>query len=163
MVLKQEYPDLRQIQFWDNYIIALSKVADRITFFKLAKPPSGFGKKQTKHEPNQENNLPHTGIQRLGKFLDFDAQYRNSAPVAWPTGVVAINDGSDDEFDSDFNSSIPIEVVSLKSNVGHQRAIAIGLQYINAEKTDFDFVVDWTAMVKIHPSTSGNCGQMRQQ
>lgn len=32
-------------------------------------------------------------------------------------------------------------MVSLKSNVGHQRAIAIGLQYINAEKTDFGFVV----------------------
>jgi glycosyltransferase involved in cell wall biosynthesis len=55
--------------------------------------------------------------------------------------VLAINDGSDDEFDSEFKSSIPIEVVSLKSNVGHQRAIAIGLQYINAEKTDFGFVV----------------------
>jgi polyisoprenyl-phosphate glycosyltransferase len=55
--------------------------------------------------------------------------------------VIAINDGSDDEFNADFKSALAVEIVSLKSNVGHQRAIAIGLQYINAEKRDFDFVV----------------------
>lgn len=43
--LKQEYPNLRQIQFWDNYIIALSKVADRITFFKLGKTAIGIWQK----------------------------------------------------------------------------------------------------------------------
>lgn len=54
--------------------------------------------------------------------------------------IVAINDGSVDENEI-FPTDIPIEIVHLKVNVGHQRAIAIGLQYISDSKTDFDFVV----------------------
>ncbi|MEO5777757.1 MAG: glycosyltransferase [Flavobacterium sp.] len=56
--------------------------------------------------------------------------------------LVVINDGSDEEFEAlDFSRNLPIEIITLKNNVGHQRAIAIGLQYINAVKSDFDFVV----------------------
>ena len=56
--------------------------------------------------------------------------------------VIVINDGSSDEFDIDsFANQIPVKIVSLKNNVGHQRAIAIGLQYINDEIDNFDYVV----------------------
>ena len=56
--------------------------------------------------------------------------------------IIAVNDCSIDEFDLDwFPETYPIEIVSLKNNVGHQRAIAIGLQYIHGEKKDFDYVV----------------------
>lgn len=56
--------------------------------------------------------------------------------------IVAVNDGSSDDFDPNmFSNENPLEIVSLKNNVGHQRAIAIGLQYIHAEKTNFDFVI----------------------
>jgi glycosyltransferase involved in cell wall biosynthesis len=62
--------------------------------------------------------------------------------TAYKVSVVAINDGSSDEFDISFLSKeIPFEIVSLKNNVGHQRAIAIGLQYVNNEKEGFDYVV----------------------
>lgn len=54
--------------------------------------------------------------------------------------IVAINDGSIDE-NENFKSEIEIEIVTLKVNVGHQRAIAVGLQYINDSKSDFDYVV----------------------
>lgn len=56
--------------------------------------------------------------------------------------VIAVNDGSSEDYDQVIHAvKLPAEIVTLKSNVGHQRAIAIGLQYIQAEKTDFDFVV----------------------
>lgn len=54
--------------------------------------------------------------------------------------IVAINDGSIDEakkYPTDFH----VEIINLKVNVGHQRAIAIGLQYIYDVKTDFDYVI----------------------
>lgn len=46
-LLKQDYPELRQIQFWDNYIIPVSKIADRITFFKFGKTVLGIWQKAT--------------------------------------------------------------------------------------------------------------------
>lgn len=56
--------------------------------------------------------------------------------------IVAINDGSIDENKHQGEKrNINIEIIDLKINVGHQRAIAIGLQYINDNKTDFDYVV----------------------
>lgn len=56
--------------------------------------------------------------------------------------IVAINDGSNEEHDNQqFSQIIPIEIVNLKTNVGHQRAIAIGLQYINETKSNFDYVI----------------------
>ncbi len=54
--------------------------------------------------------------------------------------IVAINDGSIDENEI-FESDIDIEIITLKVNVGHQRAIAVGLQYINDVKSAFDYVV----------------------
>lgn len=56
--------------------------------------------------------------------------------------IVAVNDGSLDNYNaSNFTVDFPIEILELKLNVGHQRAIAVGLQYINDVKSDFDYVV----------------------
>ncbi len=54
--------------------------------------------------------------------------------------IVAINDGSIDDRQH-LDIDVPIEIINLKVNVGHQRAIAIGLQYIADVKSDFDYVV----------------------
>jgi hypothetical protein len=54
--------------------------------------------------------------------------------------IVAVNDGSVDK-NVNGAAGIPIEIVNLKVNVGHQRAIAIGLQYIADKKLGFDYVV----------------------
>ena len=53
--------------------------------------------------------------------------------------IVAVNDGSTEPQPE----SLPeyCSVIDLKRNVGHQRAIAIGLQYVAAEKTGFTHVV----------------------
>jgi hypothetical protein len=56
--------------------------------------------------------------------------------------IIAINDCSVDEYIfENKKNEIEIEIVNLKINVGHQRAIAIGLQYINDSKSNFDYVV----------------------
>jgi len=60
----------------------------------------------------------------------------------YKVSVLAVNDGSSEDFDSnEFAKNIKVEIVNLKMNVGHQRAIAVGLQYINASKTEFDFLI----------------------
>src|SRR4249919_1277464 len=57
--------------------------------------------------------------------------------------LVAVDDGSIEEYKMVHRDdvAVPTEIVNLRSNVGHQRAIAIGLQYVNANYRDFDFVV----------------------
>ncbi|MEN9322797.1 MAG: hypothetical protein RL699_577 [Bacteroidota bacterium] len=56
--------------------------------------------------------------------------------------VVLINDGSSEDHGSLVKSvDLPITILNLKINIGHQRAIAVGLQYIHNEITDFDYVV----------------------
>ena len=56
--------------------------------------------------------------------------------------IVAVNDGSSDEFIPEIkNNSLPITIINLKINIGHQRAIAVGLQYIYNEVSDYDFVI----------------------
>jgi predicted transcriptional regulator YdeE len=56
--------------------------------------------------------------------------------------VVAVNDGSTEDLPKDFDyKNIPVTVLNLKINIGHQRAIAVGLQYIYNEVSDYDFVV----------------------
>lgn len=56
--------------------------------------------------------------------------------------IVAINDGSTEELPQDFDyKDIPVTVLNLKINVGHQRAIAVGLQYVYNQISDNDFVV----------------------
>lgn len=55
--------------------------------------------------------------------------------------IIAINDGSIDDFEINNNYNQLIEVVNLNTNIGHQRAIAVGLHYINDVKKNFDFVI----------------------
>ena len=56
--------------------------------------------------------------------------------------VVAVNDGSTEDLPKDFDfKNISATVLNLKINIGHQRAIAVGLQYIYNEISDYDFVV----------------------
>lgn len=56
--------------------------------------------------------------------------------------IVAINDGSFEEKGNNISTDeIPIEIINLKANIGHQRAIAVGLQFVNDTKSNFDYVV----------------------
>lgn len=56
--------------------------------------------------------------------------------------IVAVNDGSTDEIEFNFtNSLVEIFLLNLKVNVGHQRAIAIGLQYVYNEIEQVNFLV----------------------
>ncbi|OUS02403.1 hypothetical protein A9Q86_03925 [Flavobacteriales bacterium 33_180_T64] len=52
--------------------------------------------------------------------------------------VIAINDGSTESQQTDIvrSDSVDVEIVDLKINIGHQRAIAVGLQYILNEKIE---------------------------
>lgn len=56
--------------------------------------------------------------------------------------IISINDGSTEEVAiTSSESEMEILVLNLKVNVGHQRAIAVGLQYIYNEINNADFVV----------------------
>lgn len=44
--LKQDYPELKQIKFWDNFIIPLSKITDAVFFYSIGKTVIGIWKKQ---------------------------------------------------------------------------------------------------------------------
>lgn len=56
--------------------------------------------------------------------------------------IIAVNDGSSEECLTETkNSSLPITIINLKINIGHQRAIAVGLQYIYNEVSDYDYVI----------------------
>jgi hypothetical protein len=54
--------------------------------------------------------------------------------------IVAVNDGST-EMHVDAAALIPTTTLELKINIGHQRAIAVGLQYVYNEIDDYDAVV----------------------
>lgn len=69
-------------------------------------------------------------IQKIAQIEIYDYEF----------SIVAVNDGSFTERDK-FIQDLPITILNLKVNIGHQRAIAVGLQYIYSEKKDYDFVV----------------------
>jgi glycosyltransferase involved in cell wall biosynthesis len=54
--------------------------------------------------------------------------------------AVVVNDGSTEPFPSTINSSLPVSIINLTHNSGHQKAIAIGLSYIY-HHIDFDKVL----------------------
>lgn len=54
--------------------------------------------------------------------------------------IVAVNDGSTEEPHA-AKHDLPVTTLNLKVNIGHQRAIAVGLQYVYNEIPDFDYVV----------------------
>ncbi|WP_298117740.1 glycosyltransferase [Flavobacterium sp.] len=56
--------------------------------------------------------------------------------------IIVVNDGSTEE--NKFvikNKFVDQTILNLKINIGHQRAIAVGLQYIYNETKDYDYVV----------------------
>lgn len=56
--------------------------------------------------------------------------------------IVAVNDGSTEIFINEtVATKIPLTVLNLKINIGHQRAIAVGLQYIYNEIQDANYTV----------------------
>lgn len=55
--------------------------------------------------------------------------------------IIAVNDGSTEEPQKVLPSGLTVKTLNLKVNIGHQRAIAVGLQYIYNEITDNDYVV----------------------
>lgn len=65
-----------------------------------------------------------------------------AALPAYQFRIIAVNDGSVSQPEPGFNSTgIPITLLHLKINIGHQRAIAVGLQYAYNEVDDCDFVI----------------------
>lgn len=54
--------------------------------------------------------------------------------------IIVVNDGSNDEHEI-ITPFLPLTILNLKVNVGHQRAIAVGLQYVYNEIKDADFIV----------------------
>lgn len=57
--------------------------------------------------------------------------------------VVVVNDGSSEECNVSSLSSFTSEltVIDLKINIGHQRAIAVGLQYVYSEIVEYDYLI----------------------
>jgi hypothetical protein len=67
---------------------------------------------------------------------------QHSLPKNITLSVVVVNDGSTEESVLDIHSfKIPIILLNLKVNIGHQRAIAVGLQYINMEINDCAYIL----------------------
>jgi glycosyltransferase involved in cell wall biosynthesis len=56
--------------------------------------------------------------------------------------VIVINDGSSEHIeDIAFNPKMPVTLLNLNTNMGHQRALSVGLSYLNEQSLDFDCVV----------------------
>lgn len=56
--------------------------------------------------------------------------------------MVAVNDCSSENCNYNlFSKEAPVQVINLAMNLGHQRAIAIGLSYIHDNFKDFDGVI----------------------
>lgn len=56
--------------------------------------------------------------------------------------INVINDGSIELLEKDtIRGNISTQIINLKTNVGHQRAIAIGIQYVFNQTHDYDYVI----------------------
>ena len=54
--------------------------------------------------------------------------------------IIAVNDGSSESVN--YNKvDLPITILDLKINIGHQRAIVVGIQYVYNKINDFDYLV----------------------
>lgn len=74
----------------------------------------------------------------LKNIKEFYGQHQTEFSIK----IIGIDDGSFENYNANnFPNHIPIEIITLKQNMGHQRAIAVGLHYINSEITDFDFLI----------------------
>lgn len=80
----------------------------------------------------------------FGILIDHLRQQQDEHSERFSIEIVAVNDGSGKER-SDTAFGLPVTVLNLKTNVGHQRAIAVGLQYIYNEvagEADYVLVLD---------------------
>jgi hypothetical protein len=56
--------------------------------------------------------------------------------------IIAVNDGSIKTLEAQkITDNIPVTVLNLNTNMGHQRAISIGLSYVEEQLSDFDCVI----------------------
>lgn len=53
--------------------------------------------------------------------------------------ILAVNDGSTENVNYD-KVDLPTSIIDLKINIGHQRAIAVGIQYVFNEIKEFDYL-----------------------
>lgn len=67
-------------------------------------------------------------------------QLKNKYSEEYLFEIIAVNDGSTEETNG-LTEDVPTKVLNLKVNIGHQRAIAVGLQYIYNEIQDNDYVI----------------------
>ncbi|HZW62695.1 MAG TPA: glycosyltransferase [Flavobacteriaceae bacterium] len=67
-------------------------------------------------------------------FLIADIEKEAKLNTEYRFSAVVINDGSTELNNFVLGSNIPVEIVDLKLNIGHQRAVAVGIQYILNEK-----------------------------
>ncbi len=75
-------------------------------------------------------NILISNLQEVAKNLELNIK------------VVAINDGSTEQNTTTIlNYDIDVKTINLKINIGHQRAIGVGLQYIYNEEQNYDYVV----------------------
>lgn len=77
----------------------------------------------------------------FGILLSHIKNLQDSCQGRYAFSVIAVNDGSTEENQIHPNSGLHYSVVNLKVNIGHQRAIAVGLQYVFNEISDYDYVV----------------------
>lgn len=67
-------------------------------------------------------------------FLLSDIEKEAEKYTEYSFNAVVINDGSTQPINNEiFNNNINVQVVDLKLNIGHQRAIAVGVQYVSEE------------------------------
>jgi len=76
----------------------------------------------------------------LNILIDNIYNIQNTQTEKYFVSIIVVNDGSfEDKTKSEYK--LPITFINLKMNIGHQRAIAVGLQYINNEIKDVDYVI----------------------
>lgn len=82
------------------------------------------------------NDWESFGILKKAIEKEFDSE------PSFSIDIVIVNDGSIEEFDeNNLKGGINTQIINLKTNVGHQRAIAIGIQFVFNCFQDFDYVV----------------------
>ena len=56
--------------------------------------------------------------------------------------IIAVNDGSNESIENiNFKSKFPVTILNLNNNMGHQRAISVGLSYVEDELTNIDNIL----------------------
>ena len=102
-------------------------------------PPAAAGRPREGRGPPRAGRPP-AGLQRLGGAPEAPGGLdRVLGSGAIEADVLVVDDGSTQPFDPsglghDFRAIRRVEVLHLRRNLGHQRAIAIGLAFVEAER-----------------------------